>query len=702
MKMTLNNLILQGKNHCSNAKKVKKTITINKQKETVRYYNLACAMDTETSSFVNDFGEKVALMYCHQWKIEDEFYIARTWDEFREVLDTLREVYKLDFFNRLVIYVHNLPYEFQFFRKEIEVGEVFATDDRKAIKVHCNGIEFRDSYILTQKSLEQVGKDVGVKKLKEDMNYDLIRTPETPLTDKEIEYCYNDVEIIVQLIRKKIKEDGNITKIPMTNTGYVRNFFKENCFSKKNYSAYRKLMGTLTIKANEYIMLKKAFQGGFTHANAKYVGKLITDEVESQDFTSSYPAVMLSEKFPMSKARKVTYKTIEELHKLDEKYCYMLDISFTDLETRDVPDHMLSESKCDELSASRIVDNGRIVYTDHARTVITDVDLKLMEKFYEWSDYEIHEVKAYVKGYLPKVIIECMWSLYKDKTELKGISEKAVEYMLKKGMCNAGYGMIVTDIVRDEIVYSDDWDIAKADIDEQIAMYNEGKGRFLFYPWGVWVTAYARRNLLEGILEAGDDYIYSDTDSRKILHPEEHREYVEQYNKTVTEKIRECLKTAGIEYIPPKDIKGIEHPLGVWDYDGTYKQFKTLGAKRYCYLDDHNAIGFTVAGIPKKNGIAKIVKGEYEDIKGKPILKSGYVDFGIFNDGFVLEEEESGKLTHTYIDIERDGIVIDYLGKSYEYNVKSSVHLSKTTASITMSKSFEKYLLGIEKCKKVV
>ena len=81
-------------------------------------------------------------------------------------------------------------------------------------------------------------------------------------------------------------------------------------------------------------MLKKAFQGGFTHANAKYVGKLITDEVESQDFTSSYPAVMLSEKFPMSKARKVTYKTIEELHKLDEKYCYMLDISFTDLETR--------------------------------------------------------------------------------------------------------------------------------------------------------------------------------------------------------------------------------------------------------------------------------------------------------------------------------------------------------------------------------
>lgn len=700
--MKMNNLISQGKNHYSNAKKIKKTLRVNKQKEIVYYYNLACGMDIETSSFLNDDGEKVALMYCHQWKIEDEFYIARTWEEFRKVIKTLKEVYKLNFNNRLVIYVHNLPYEFQFFRNEIKVDSVFATDDRKAIKVLCDGIEFRDSYILTQKSLEYVGKDVGVKKLKEDMDYDLVRTPETPMTEKEIEYCYNDVEIIVQLIRKKIKEDGNITKIPMTNTGYVRNFFKENCFNKNNYSAYRKLMGSLTIKSDEYLMLKKAFQGGFTHANAQYVGKLIKELVESQDFTSSYPAVMLSEKFPMSKARAVVAKSIEDLHKLENKYCYMVDISFYDLETKDVPDHLLSESKCDEISASKVIDNGRVVYADYVRTTITDVDLNLMEKFYTWTKYEVHTAKAYLKGYLPKPIIESMWQLYKDKTELKGIPEKSVEYMIKKGMCNSGYGMIVTDIVRDEIIYEEDWAIEKADVQDQIDHYNNSKTRFLFYPWGVWVTAYARRNLLEGILEAGYDFIYADTDSRKILHPENHKSYVNEYNKTITEKITSCLKSAGIEYEPPKDIKGTEHPLGVWDYDGTYTQFKTLGAKRYCYLDEDNAIGFTVAGIPKSSGIAKIVKGDYEIVKGKPILKNGYVDFDSFTSGFTLSEEESGKLTHTYIDVEREGVVYDYLGKGYEYNVKSAVHLSKSTASITLSKSFEKYLLGIEKSKKVM
>lgn len=700
--MKMERMISQGMNHCSNEKKVRKTVTINKKKEFINYYNLACGMDIETSSYINDNGDKVALMYCHQWKIEDEFYIARTWEEFRTVIDTLHHIYKLDFHNRLVIYVHNLPYEFQFFRKEIHIDSVFATDDRKAIKVLCGGIEFRDSYILTQKSLESVGNDVGVKKLKEDMNYDLIRTPKTPMTEEEIRYCYNDVDIIVQLIRKKITEDGNITKIPMTNTGYVRNFFKKKCYSKQTYSSYSKLMSTLTITSDEYIMLKKAFQGGFTHANAKYVNKKIESEVESQDFTSSYPAVMLSEKFPMSKARITLAKTIEDLHRLEKKYCYIVDISFYDLETKDVPDHLLSESKCDEISASKVIDNGRVVYADYVRTTITDVDLNLMEKFYTWSEYEIHVSKAYLKGYLPKPIIESMWKLYKDKTELKGISEKAEEYQIKKGMCNSGYGMIVTDIVRDEIIYESEWTLEKSNIEEQIEHYNNSKSRFLYYPWGVWVTAYARRNLLEGILEAGDDYVYADTDSRKIKHPERHEKYVESYNEQITKKITRCLKSAKIEYIPPKDIKGIEHPLGVWDYDGTYKQFKTLGAKRYVYLDKDNHIGFTVAGIPKRNGVKKIVKGEYEIIKGVPVLKKGEVNFDSFSDGFTLSEEESGKLTHTYIDVERNGVVYDYNGDSYEYSVKSGVHLSKSTASITISKSYEKYLLGIERSKKVM
>ncbi|WP_442514418.1 hypothetical protein, partial [Pseudomonas promysalinigenes] len=59
-------------------------------------------------------------------------------------------------------------------------------------------------------------------------------------------------------------------------------------------------MDDLTIDKDTYIQLKRAFMGGFTHANANYSNKVLTD-VSSVDFTSSYPSVMISEQFPMSR-----------------------------------------------------------------------------------------------------------------------------------------------------------------------------------------------------------------------------------------------------------------------------------------------------------------------------------------------------------------------------------------------------------------
>ena len=99
---------------------------------------------------------------------------------------------------------------------------------------------------------------------------------------------------------------------------------------------------------------------------------------------------------------------------------------------------------------------------------------------------------------------------------------KEVEYLLSKGMLNSVYGMCVTDPVKDEHTYETEWDLEKVDVMEAIHKYNESKGRFLFYPWGIWVTAYARRNLWSAILNVGNDYVYSDTDSIKALNFETH------------------------------------------------------------------------------------------------------------------------------------------------------------------------------------
>ena len=61
------------------------------------------------------------------------------------------------------------------------------------------------------------------------MDYSLIRHSNTELTEKELGYCINDVLVVVAYIQETIEREGNITKIPLTKTGYVRNYTRNNC-----------------------------------------------------------------------------------------------------------------------------------------------------------------------------------------------------------------------------------------------------------------------------------------------------------------------------------------------------------------------------------------------------------------------------------------------------------------------------------------
>ena len=106
--------------------------------------------------------------------------------------------------------------------------------------------------------------------------------------------------------------------------------------------------------------------------------------------------------------------------------------------------------------------------------------------------------------------------------------------------------MSVTNPLRDEIVCDGEtWDVEHLTGEKRLEVlnkYNDSKNRFLFYPWGIYVTAYARRNLFTGILECGDDYIYSDTDSVKIKNGEDHKEYFKAYNDLAQQKLRSACK----------------------------------------------------------------------------------------------------------------------------------------------------------------
>ena len=651
-------------------------------RRSVEYYNIPAAFDIEVTSFYAG-KTKQAIMYHWQFGIWNMVTTGRTWEELADFLKAVRAILDISEERRLAVYVHNLPYEFQFIRKRFDWDKVFLIDDRKPVYARSDGIEFRCMLKLAGgRGLAAVAKDLQtykVEKMVGDLDYSVYRTPLTPLTKKELKYCENDIRICLSYIQEKIEQDGDITKIPLTNTGYVRQYCRKECF--RRWKKYRTLISSLTVDGPEYGQLKRAFQGGFTHANHRWVEKVL-EHVGSYDLTSAYPSVMLLEQFPMSKATLVdrNITSDEFLHYLTN-YCCMFDLEVTNLVPKLHQDHPISSSKC-QILENPLLDNGRVVYAERLRTTITEQDYFTYRLFYDWDEERIDNLRIYEKGYLPKQLVIAVLELYRRKTELKGVKGMELEYMIAKNMLNAVYGMIVTDIVRPEYDYVFDlFDKRKPNLEDSLERYNNDIKRFLFYPWGVWVTAYCRANLFSAIYSCGPDYVYADTDSVKILNPEKHKDYFESYNAEIIRKIQRVAKFRGQDpkVYMPKNPKGKDCILGVWDFEGVFDEFKTLGAKRYLYRED-DEYTLTVAGTNKKKSC------EYLVSTGDP--------FGKFSHKLKIPAENTGKNKLFYIDNPIAGILVDQNGVPYEYEELSSIYMEASEYNLSLSEDFIRYLKG--------
>lgn len=663
-----------------------------KSNKKVEYFDVPCAFDIETTSATGPDG-KVAFMYHWQLGLDGYVVFGRTWEDLEHTLTELSVGLGLFQDRRLIVYVHNLSFEFQFLAHRLKWKKVFALDQRKPVYALTeSGIEFRCSYILSGYGLSELGKHLvkyPCEKMTGDLDYDLIRHSSTPMTAEELKYCENDVRVVMCYIQEQIEDLGSIIRIPLTKTGYVRRYCRKACYygenthknGAKQYQQYRRLMNTLTLDPVEFRQLLRAFQGGFTHANACQVRR-VHEGVTSYDFTSSYPTVMCSRQFPMSKAEFLPHLTKEEFKSSVKLYCCLFDIEIFDLEATTFIDHPLSFSRCFQIK-DYVVDNGRVVSAGHLVTTMTEQDYFIFLQFYRCKSYKISNFRRYKKGYLPPNFVKAILKLYADKTTLKGVEGRELEYQRSKEMLNSAYGMCVTNPCRDEDVFNDgDWSSIPADVEKAIDTYNKSKNRFLFYPWGVWVTAYARRNLFTGIYSCGPDYIYSDTDSIKILHADAHKDYIDKYNDLIVKRLDRALSSMGIdpEASRPVTIDGKVKQLGVWDFDGHYDRFKTLGAKRYIYETD-GELHITVAGLGKKIA-CKYLKSKYED------------PFKAFEDCLHIPPEWTGKNLHTYIDYEQHGLICDYTGKYGEYHECSSTHLCKIDFTLSLSAAYLEYLDG--------
>lgn len=690
----------------------------NNKKE--RFYNCPCSFDIETSSFYRDETgetytfeqvskldknkfEKCSCMYVWQFGINGFVIVGRTWDEFTTMIQTVCKTLGLSEKKRLVCYIHNLSYEFQFIRKLFEWERVFSIDLRKPIyAITKGGLEFRCSYLLSGYSLAKLADQLNTyrcAKMVGDLDYRLIRHTGTPLTAQELTYCTHDVICVMNYIQERIEEHGNILRLPITKTGFVRKYCRSVCLRAKNadgksvpnYRYADNIHEMYITGIEEFNMLQRAFSGGFTHANANYTDETLTD-VDSYDFTSSYPYVMVAEQFPMSRGVRIQVKNMKHFEFLINKYCCIFDVEFTDIFASKTQDNPISVSKC-WVKENISENNGRLVTGRKISMTITNVDYNVIKNFYTWRQMRIGLMYCYRKEYLPTEFVKAILHLYEKKTTLKGVTGKEVEYLNSKEMLNSCYGMCVTNPLRDEFTYNGEWDINKITPQEQqetLNKYNDSRNRFLFYPWGVFVTAYARRNLFTAIAELGEDYVYSDTDSVKVLNGDAHKDYFKQYNNIVDNKLRKACKhhKLPLTLCMPDTIKGVTKILGVWDYEGRYKRFKTLGAKRYINETSDGKVSLTVSGVNKKTAVPYLV-----ETYGK---KGTQGVFDAFTNYLSIPPQATGKNIHTYIDYGQTGTVTDYNGVTQEFHTETGVHLEPTGYSLSLSVLYLNYLLGIK------
>lgn len=253
-------------------------------------------------------------------------------------------------------------------------------------------------------------------------------------------------------------------------------------------------------------------QGGYTHANWVYTDEIIKN-ISSFDFTSSYPYVMCTHKFPMSEFKKCNIKSSNQLI---NSFAYLLKVKFTNIKSK-YYNNFISQSKCIRIKNGRY-DNGRVISADEIEIILTDIDFKLLLKTYT-GKYEILESYYSRYNYLPKELINFILDKYVIKTEYKDVEGKEVEYAIEKAKYNSIYGMTVTNNIKDEVIFDNEygWSEIPINNDEIINRLEYDKKRgFLSFSWGVWVTAHARNNLLTNLIKFDKFVVYADTDSLKL------------------------------------------------------------------------------------------------------------------------------------------------------------------------------------------
>ena len=586
-----------------------------------KYSPLIGCFDLESTNYHDIFS----FMYVWQFGIEDQVVYGRTWNEFREFLANLKAEMHLNVEHKLIVFDHNLKFDFGFFCREVPVdGKLIAKSRHEVLLCTVfDCFEFHDSYNYSEKSLDAMGLELGLPKI-QGFDYSKLRHAQTELDPDELRYISRDCEILLRYFAREAEHYGNVGKIPLTATQRVKRVLSERMAandskSKYMYAKIRKRQLDTSKPGDNLIlkMLRMAFFGGFNYCTTMYKNQLHAN-VDDYDADSHYIAQILLHRFPIDNFKPIepprTWEQLKEL--LNGKGIYqdkaMLitfqcesisarldDVGFLPIYTK----NYIGMDLCDR----RSMVSKKMHTMGHFETTLTDIDFRLMFKYYNVGKITVKSVFASRYGALPDYVRDTCTELYQKKSSAKAelreikktrrpTAEEQAAYDLIKSFLNRIYGIFVQDPVRTNYYF----DGTRVAIDKENRITTKDT-RFapVLYQWGVWVSAWARYELLslfwaltvyrseDGKLHYNHKVLYCDTDSLKGKDLD--TSIIARYNANVKSKVLDyCTRRR----IPFETLDGLgEFKREHYDY------FKTIGQKQYAFIDENGNFAYHISGL---------------------------------------------------------------------------------------------------------
>lgn len=531
-------------------------------------------------TFAGDFETTVDPHDCRVWAwgllaLEGEDFLVG------ELADELFEY--LGMYPKVTVYFHNLKFDGQFildwlFKHGLEfirAQEVTADGERRKRKLMAgqfttsisdqgifymieirlpNGsnIIFKNSLNLIPMAVEDIPDAFGLSYQKLHIDYEVQHLPGQGFTAQELAYLKQDCLIVRDALR--VLHSLNMDR--MTTASNALEFYKKMI----GYRQFKRWFPPPYYDA----AIRRAYKGGFTYINPQFIGKdigpgMILDE------NSIYGYVMHEKPLPYGEG-----KLFEGQYQPDPEYpLYTQHLrAIFDLKPGMLPTIQVKNKYSQFRPTEYLYSSGG----DEVDLTLTSIDLEVFFAHYdvvviEWvNGWKFRAGTKMFREYID------YWMQIKVKGEQEG---KPGLRTVAKQMIVSLYGKFgMKTVIQERTPYLDDWGVV------QYRLEDPDPKEPIYVPIAVFVTAWARKILIEAIQQLGERFVYCATDSLHLIGWEK----------------PDCLELD-------------QYRLGAWKIEGYFEKARYLRPNAYVTMLD-GKLDITCSNLQKR---AYDLKETYKD-----------------------------------------------------------------------------------------